>query len=352
MKIAVFSDLHAHIYKDFDAHSDLTGSERLDHIISALEYMKEYCIKNDIRTMLFGGDAFHIRSRVNTVVFNAVYDKFKEIAESGIKIVAIPGNHDDTDNSDLPKHSLHAFKDIEGVTVVDTLTTITLEDGTPLVCVRYSKNARMIKDYISSIENNITIFKKAILLGHLGINGGFVGKGNYPMADAFEIDDLRPDLFKYVLLGHYHRRQFLGNRLNMLYIGAPIQHSFSDEGEDKGFIVIDTSKRYDIQFVPIPSPTFITLSATDVHRHDFDQSLISGDYLRIQVPEKQLEETLEFIPEGIRYKVELQREYLEQTRVDVKIGMSDEEVVTKYANEFSPKSLQAGLKILSEVKGG
>lgn len=349
MKVAVFSDLHAHIYKEFDAKSDLTGSERLDLIIQSLDYMKDYCIENDISTILFAGDAFHIRSRVSTVVFNAVYDKFKDIAIEGIDILAIPGNHDDTDNSDLPKHSLHAFKDIDGVTIVDTLTTEYLSDGTPVVCVRYSKNASMIKDFIERVDN--TGEKTPILLGHLGVNGGFVGKGNYPMADAFEVEDLRPDAFRYVLLGHYHRRQNLGEHSHVMYVGAPIQHSFSDEGEDKGFVVVDTSSHH-VEFVPIPNPKFVTYDDKMVQIVDFHEHVENGDYIRIQAREEHLDSTLSFLPEGLKYKLELTKDYVETTRVDVKIGMSDEEVVKKYAKEFKPESEDLGLKILANVKGG
>lgn len=352
MKIAAFSDLHAHIYKDFDTHSDVSGSSRLDNIVNTLVYIREYCNENGIDTILFGGDLFHIRARVSTVVMNSMYDTIKTFWEKyQIEIIMIPGNHDDTDNSDLPNHSLHTFKDIEGVTVVDTLSTVTLKDGTPVVCVRYSKNATMIKDFIQSLDAQ-DFDKTPILLGHLGINGGYVGKGSYAMADAFEVKDLRPAIFKYIILGHYHRSQYLGDNPHVLYTGAPIQHSFSDEGEDKGFYVLDTSKRWDIKFVPVPNPKFITIQDVAVQHEDLQEFVENGDYVRIQCREQHLESTLSFLPENLNYKIELIREYVEETRVEVKIGMSEEEVITKYANEFNPHALETGMKILKEIKEG
>ncbi len=349
LKIACFGDFHAHIYKEFDHKSDRSGSKRLDLQIDTLEFIKNECLRREIDTILFSGDAFHVRARVNTLVFNSVYDKFKEIAESGIRIIAIPGNHDDHDNSDLPQHSLHAFKDIDGVEIMDKLSITMLDDRTPVVCVRYSKNTKMIKDFINSI-NHTGFDKKPILLGHMGISGGFVGKGSYPMPDAFTVEDLRPDVFKYVVLGHFHRRQTLGGYDHVLYTGAPIQHSFSDEGEEKGFIVLDTKKRWDIQFVPIPNPMFLTMSATDVANEDMQKIADEGHYVRIYVKEKDLEYVKTFIPDNLQYKIILEKSYEEQTRIDVKIGMSEEEVVKKYAEKHNPEALEMGLKILEEVK--
>src|SRR5690606_6034384 len=203
-------------------------------------------------------------------------------------------------------------------------------------------------DFIKGIDTDFG--KPPILLGHLGVDGGFVGKGSYAMADVFSVDDLRPDLFKYVLLGHYHRKQMLNDLPHVMYVGAPIQHSFNDEGEDKGFVVIDTEKEDSIEFIPIPNPKFLTVTKDNIHALVMDEILENGDYLRIQSREKDLESVLLKIPKGVQYKVELLRDYVENTRVDVKIGMSEEEVVKKYAEEFYPVALETGLKILSEVK--
>lgn len=349
MRVAAFGDLHAHIYKEFNENSDNTGSTRLDNIINTLLYIRDYCEGNNILHVLFAGDLYHVRSRVNTIVYNSIYDCIKTFPEHGIEMTMIPGNHDDTDNSDLPQHSLHAFKDIEGVTVVDTLSTVNLGDGTPVVCARYSKNTKMIKDFINSFSED-DFDKKPILLAHLGVNGGLVGNGSFPMADAFEVNDLRPDLFKYVVLGHFHKRQMLGGTNNVFYCGAPIQHSFGDEGEDKGFYVLDTDKRYDIQFVPVPNPMFLTMTAYDVANEDMQKIADEGHYVRLMVKEGELQSALTYLPDNLKYRIVLEKSYKEQSRLDIKIGMTEEQVVTKYANEHNPEALELGLKILQEVK--
>lgn len=362
MKVAVFSDLHAHKYKEFDKVSDLTGSTRLDSILDVLDQIRDYCLDMQITQILFAGDMFHVRGRVDTVVQNRIYDKIKEICNSGIKILAIPGNHDDHNNKDLPEHSLHMFKDIEGMTVVDTLDHYVLDDGTPVVCCRYSKNAQMIKDYINSIDPS-QFEDQPLLLAHLGVSGGLIGKSSYVMADAFSVEDLRPDVFKYIILGHFHRRQFLGGYKHVLYTGAPLQHSFSDEGEHKGFYIVDTSRRCQIDFVPLESPMFHTVTKEIIEKSEectgehiqgniLHMGLERGDFFRVLLKENEVDwfNAIASKYEGLQYKIVLEKQYTQETRVDVQVGMPFEEIVSKYAEEFNPDAKEVGLKILSAVQ--
>jgi DNA repair exonuclease SbcCD nuclease subunit len=366
MKVAVCADIHAHNYKEFDRHSDLSGSERLDYIIHALTDIKDICVSRNIRTLLIAGDLFHIRSRVPTVVMNSVYDTIKNISEYFDDIIMIPGNHDDNDNSDLPKHSLHTFKDIPNVYVSDKLNgCLLLSDGTAIACARYSKNTEMVKEYIRKQAemsmNNPGM--DMILMAHVGVNGGLIGKGNYPMAEAFDVEDLYPEAFSSVVLGHFHKRQFLGGYNHVFYCGAPIQHSYSDEGEDKGFYIIDTEIRHGRpEFVPLDYPMFVTLSSDDaLNEYLVNHNYMKGNYLRFQIKESELDELKTILAKmpGLQYKIELEKEYKEESRIDIKVGMSPEEVIKKYAEEYAPdqdlnveSTSKLGLDILETVKRG
>lgn len=348
VKMLAFGDLHGHIYREFNHSSDLTGSTRLDSIISVLRQMKVYCTVNKIKHVLFAGDLYHTRGRVSTVVYNAIYDEIKSFTEEGIEVLMIPGNHDDTDNSDLPKHSLHTFKDIEGITVVDTLKVVEF-GGQKIACCRYSKNTEMIMDFINGINEKDDV----TLLGHLGISGAFVGKGSYPMQDAFSLEDLRPDYFKFIILGHFHKKQYLGGDKRFLYTGSPLQHSFNDEGATCGFHVIDFIKE-DTMFIKSDAPEFVTLDYGNLAiRNNFEELMFEhydyGDFVRIIMDEKDLP-VLETIEHKPQYKLVLTKSYEEQLRIDVRVGMSEEEVVTKYAEEHNPAMLKIGLEILAEVK--
>lgn len=348
MKILCSADIHSHVYKTFNKITDNTGSSRLDQISYTLDYMKNYCVENGIDQMAFAGDMFETRGKVNTLVFNTMYDKFKEISDAGINILAIPGNHDDLDNSDLPQHSLHAFKDIKNMSVVDDLSTAVLDDLTEVTCIRYSKNTDMLKETINSVGDYFDGSTK-ILMAHVGVDGGVVGSGNYPLSDSFSLEDLRPDYFDWVILGHFHKPQLLAE--NVFYCGSPIQHSFSDEGEDRGFFVIDTDDKKYIKFEVIPNPKFITVTENDISKYDFQELADEGHYVRLQIKESNLHQIQSSLPENLQYKVELQREYKEENRVDVRVGMSPEDVIRKFAEQYNPDAVDKGLDILKEVQG-
>lgn len=361
MRIAAFADLHAHLYKEFDVRTELTGSSRLDKQVSTIKYIRDHCVIEGINLVLFAGDLFHARGGVNTKVKNAIYDEIKAFSKADITIVIIAGNHDQYDNSDVPQNSLHELKQLKGVYVYDTVCKHPIYVPHPgikvqkpgdiieLVCAPYSKNVQLVKDYIASVEKRDI---PQILLFHLGVDGGFVGKGSYPMADAFDVEDLRPDVFKYVIGGHFHRSQTLGGHPHVMYLGAPIQHSFSDEGEDKGFYIFGMEKDCDIEFVPIPNPKFITVDGVPdkFSADDLRLAVSQGDYIRFLVTEEELILWEDIIPLGLQYKVELKREYEEQTRIPIKVGMSFEEIIRLYAEENMPEAMQVGLSILAEVQ--
>lgn len=355
MKLAAFGDMHGHLWKEFDSKGGITGSVRLDKQVKTLAYIRSWCVDNGINYVLFAGDLYHARGKVDTLVFNSFYNEIEKFGKRGIVVIMIAGNHDQRDNSDVPDNSLHAFKKLKDVYVYDTVGTVTIHDpeqphkeAVEIVMAPYSKNAQLIKDFISSVEKKDI---PQILLFHLGISGGFVGSGNYPMADAFQVEDLRPDLFKYVIGGHFHRRQFLGGHPHVFYTGAPLQHSFGDEGEDKGFYVVDTEKRWDVEFVPVPNPKFITLEGQPLKKHEAELQwcVEEGDYVRFLVTPEQLTEWEKIIPKNLQYKVELRKEYEQEERSGVKIGMGFEEIVSKYAEENRPDALEEGLELIREA---
>ena len=343
MKIAAFADLHGHIYREFNKTTNFSGSSRLDSIINVLEQMKEICLDRGISHIMFGGDLYHVRGKISTVVGNEIQDCLKTFPEEGIEVLMIPGNHDDADNSDLPKHSLHGLKEIKGITVVDDFRVVDFAEQR-VACARYSKNTKLVMDFINSVDD-----EGAILLGHLGLSGAFVGKGSYPMQDAFKPSDLRPDFFKFIVLGHFHKKQYIEGRNNFLYTGSPLQHTFNDEGSECGFHILDTDTDT-TEFVPLKSPEFHTLQWEQCNPEDLKAHAIRGNFLRIILSENQVAEFKDIVPNNLNYKILLQKEYQEQLRLDVKVGMSEEEVVTKYAMEHNEKALDVGLKLLAEVK--
>jgi exonuclease SbcD len=83
----------------------------------------------------------------------------------------------------------------------------------------------------------------SIAMGHLFAGGGIAGDSEVDIhvgnlakvpADGF------PELYDYVALGHLHRFQRIGDAERIFYSGSPLSYSFSEAGNVKKIIVIDT----------------------------------------------------------------------------------------------------------------
>lgn len=342
MKIACIGDIHAHRYKEFDFRSELSGSTRLDAILNTMNEIGSYCVINDIPLLIIAGDVFHTRGKVDTVTMNNMYNCISDISCRGIKVLIVIGNHDMSGNGEDAEHSIHTFSKIPNVIIADTISTVWINDIS-FLCIPYTRSRESVLDAVATNS-------ASILIAHLGVSGAEVGKTNYVMQDVFSLEDFSPDKFKYIVLGHYHKPQMIKGSQNAFYCGAPIQHSFNDEGDENGFFVIDTDKRYSIKFVPIPNSQFVTIKGVP----DEDELIAHADrrnYLRVQLKESEVRQFQSIVPQDLLYRIELQKEFKQETRVDVKVGMSFAEIISKYADEFCPDAKHLGLDILKEAEG-
>jgi DNA repair exonuclease SbcCD nuclease subunit len=189
---------------------------------------------------------------------------------------------------------------------------------------------------------------------HLGLSGAVTGKRNYVMQDTFSIDELLPEKFKYVILGHYHKPQLIQGVNNALYTGSPLQHNFNDEGEERGYWVVDTSKRFDMKLVPLDSPKFITLTSDNYKDYDPETN---KDFVKVHVSkDKQVVAICDDLHSKVGamdsdIKIEIVKEYKQEGRSDIKVGMSYSDIVKKYAEEHSEvEGLEkVGLSILEKA---
>lgn len=234
-----------------------------------------------------------------------------------------------------------------------------------VVAIPYSKDKNFILSSIKSFREKCTDSKSAILLTHLGISGGVTGSGMYVMSDEYNLKELSPELWKYIVLGHYHRPQLLCN--NTFYCGTPVQNSFNDEVKEgngyNGFFIIDTSKRYDIEFVPLIAPRFVTVSSVE-DLEGFTQDFLENNYVRVKTKAENVEEVKELLgqfgkEEALNeVRLELEKSYITEARSDINVSMSFEDTIKTYVAEKCPDDVKKlkienlGLEILSEVVSG
>ncbi|AHJ87525.1 putative recombination exonuclease [Bacillus phage Bp8p-C] len=346
-KIVHFTDFHAHIFEDFSKPDKRYITDRFKAQIDTLHTVFEIAREHNA-VLLFGGDLFHKRKTLEDIVFNEVFEVFAQYSD--VSVYMVRGNHDSRDNSTTSRHWLEPFRCLPNVTVFSTPGYVEVEqDGFifNLFAIPYSDDTDRLKQAINGFAD---IAGKAanpsILAGHIGVDGSEIGRYSHRLAGAFSVSDLRPDVFNYVALGHYHKRQFLGGTDNVFYTGNTIQASFSDEGQEKGVMLIDLEAGGKPTFIPIENKQFITLTQVDENT----QQLVDNHYVRLILPKEQVKEVEVFKEKSDNFRLEVTRSYKTETRIGIEMDSTEEQIVSEYTKEFYPGTTEIALDILREAR--
>lgn len=338
--IVNFSDFHAHIFKDF-AHPDSEFvTDRFKEQIQVLESVFTYAREHNA-DILFNGDLFHKRGAVDVKVFNAVFTCFEKNAD--IYCIMVRGNHDSVTNSLYSDSSLEPFQALPNVTVINTLETVVTPHYT-VYGVGYGEEIATMKEWIAEQTNQLDPNTYNILCAHIGVDGSKTGKYSHTLGGEFTVADLHPDKFNLVTLGHYHKRQYLGNLPNVLYVGNTLQTSFADEGQDKGFYFIQTNTAT-LDFVKTEYTPFKTINAETA------PSDLSGAYIQFigDINEAKAVKAIKEEQNLTNVRVKVTKEFTVQTRLDISAGSTPEQVVQAYVEKNNPVLLEKAKECLVEA---
>lgn len=297
MKIAIFSDPHAHNFKKF--HTIKNGlNSRLTDIMDTFYTINAYVKANKIDATICAGDMLHTFSFIDNDVLNLLSDALKNWNSP---FVYIPGNHDVKSKASYDRTAVgtSSFSNIsDNIIYLDNQAT-TIKN----VCI-YGLGWRESKDFYN------TEFKSAdILVGHQLIENSLVPNG-------LQITKELRDNYNFLIFGDVHSKELV--HPNVLIPGAPIQHNFNDEGQERGFWILDT-KDYSTEFIPIESPKFITVETVKDIKDKYN-------FYRVRTPIK----SMKGIDSNVIVQQEAKKQKLRTKTLD--LGMSEELLIDKYAN--------------------
>ena len=297
MRILHFSDLHIGVenYGQTDPETGL--STRLADFLSSLDEVVEYALTEDVDLVLLAGDAYKGRDPSQTHQ-REFAKRLSRLSEASIPSFLLVGNHD------LP----NAVSRATAVEIFQTLQVPYLQVGSnrqnytiptksgPLqilavpwprrsgILSREESRGLTIEEVRQAVQDRMTqaIYARAesldpdvpaILTGHVTVNGATVGTERSMMLGQDHVllagDIGRPQV-DYVALGHIHKHQILRNENPfMAYSGSLQRVDFSEEGDDKGFCVVDLDpaapqgKRLtDFDFHRLDARRFVTVDVT------------------------------------------------------------------------------------------
>jgi DNA repair protein SbcD/Mre11 len=304
MRILHFSDLHIGVenYGRIDPETGL--STRLGDFLAALDEVVEYALTQNVDLVLLAGDAYKGRDPSQTHQ-REFARRLSRLSTAGIPAFLLIGNHD-LPNAVSRATAVEIFPTllVPHVYIGDNLQTyniLTRDGPLQILALPWPRRGRIlsreesrglsIEQVRQEIENRLTraIEERvqeldpdlpAILAGHVTISGATIGTERSMMLGQDHMLLVsavhRPQL-EYVALGHIHKHQVLRDREDppmVVYSGSLQRVDFSEEGDQKGFCVVDIDpsapqgqRLVNFEFHQVKARPFVTV----------DVKLSSGD---------------------------------------------------------------------------
>ncbi len=262
-----------HLGFDYPLRPRIKRRRRGEDFFANFQRALEPARKKEVDAVIHGGDLL-FRSRVTARLVDMAFAPLKEIADRGIKVYIIPGNHE---RSKIPFKILSLHPHIH---IFDRPRTFVYEKNGSRIAFsgfpfcRENVRARFPgllqetgwRDYQADCNGHV-------LCVHHCFEGAQVGPVNYTFKynqDVIRHQDV-PREFAAVLAGHVHRYQVLTKDLHGKSLSTPVyipgsieRTSFAEKDENKGYLKLalmsDKKRRLHIhgeEFVRLPARPMI-----------------------------------------------------------------------------------------------
>jgi len=290
IKILHLSDIHMGSGFSHGRLNPKTGlNTRLEDFMGSLSLCIDRAIASPVDLVLFGGDAFP-DATPPPFVHEAFASQFRRLADAKIPTVLLVGNHDQhSQGNGGVSLSIYRTLAVPGFIVGDRLTThrITTRNGDIQVITLpwltratlltrpeteglslSGVNELLINRLEPVLEGEIRQLDTSVptvLLAHLMADRASLGAERFlAVGKGFTVplSLLNRPQFEYVALGHVHKHQNLNpsNDPPIVYPGSIDRVDFSEEKEDKGYVLIEVAKgEVKWEFCPLPVRTFCSI---------------------------------------------------------------------------------------------
>lgn len=356
MEILIFSDVHIHPHKK--------SAERLGHCIDALDWAFRTALDRKIKNIVFLGDLFHDRQRIDVLTYQRTFEVFElHLIKNDLNVVLLLGNHDLWHYQKLDISSVNPLRSLPGIRVVNSPSVEMLSEGKEnffFGMLPYTHNPiEDLKIINSEWNSKAPSDQTKVLGGHVSVDGAVWNVRYNTMSDVtieHDGDMIRvgPDIFNdwdRVFLGHYHAAQKLND--NVEYVGSPLQLSFGEAFQEKHVIIYNTNDE-SVEYVKnVFSPKHFIIKEDEISDHELE-----GHFVRLEVEdiaERHLSDVrLKLMEESKVSTLEIKQSQRKDEHVikDAKaILYKEEEMLEKYVDQANTEGLDKDvlIKIGSEI---
>jgi DNA repair protein SbcD/Mre11 len=304
IKILHLSDIHMGSGFSHGRINSETGlNTRLEDFVNTLSRCIDRAIADPVDMVIFGGDAFP-DATPPPYVQEAFASQFRRLVDANIPTVLLVGNHDQhSQGQGGASLCIYRTLGVPGFVVGDTLKTHHIQTRNGLVQVitlpwltRSALMTRQETEGLSMAEVGQLLTERlrvvlegeirrldpdvpTVLLAHLMADNATLGAERFLAVGkgfTLPLSLLTRPCFDYVALGHVHRHQNLNKSNNppVIYPGSIERVDFSEEKEDKGYVMIELEPgSANWEFCPLPVRTFRTIEV-DVSSFEDPQAAI------------------------------------------------------------------------------
>ncbi|NJL80017.1 MAG: exonuclease SbcCD subunit D [Richelia sp. RM2_1_2] len=305
IKILHLSDIHMGSGFTHGRVNPETGlNTRLEDFVKTLSVCIDRAISEPVDLVLFGGDAFP-DATPPPYVQQAFAGQFRRLVDAQIPTVLLVGNHDQhSQGQGGASLCIYRTLGVPGVVVGDTLDTHNIQTRSGAVQVitlpwltRSALMTRQETQGLSIGEINQLLTQRLqvvlegeirrldpdvpiVLLAHLMADNANLGAERFLAVGkgfTLPLSLLTRPCFDYVALGHVHRHQNLNksNKPPVIYPGSIERVDFSEEKEDKGYVMVEVeSGNAKWEFCPLSVRAFRTIEV-DVSKTEDPLTAIS-----------------------------------------------------------------------------
>jgi DNA repair exonuclease SbcCD nuclease subunit len=265
-KILLFSDAHVHSHK--------SSLKRLQHCLDALKWVFETAVDNDIKDVLFLGDLFQDREKIQVLPYQLTYEVLKKYCHGDdpkVRLHLLIGNHDMWFADKTGISSIYPFGSLSGVRIINKCETINIA-GLDIDFLPFTLNPpKALEAFLTG--------NSSVLCGHIALDGAQLNTLYKTQADIsveydnemVKVDSKIFQPWKKVFLGHYHGAQIIKN---VEYVGSPLQINFAEAYQEKHVIILDTDTLEQKYVVNTFSPQHLVISEDEVNDYDLNNAFV------------------------------------------------------------------------------
>lgn len=326
MKAVISADVHAHPYANSPVTTDGSNQQLLS-IVTCLDTMRITARDEKIKDIVIIGDLFHDRKGVPPEASHRVSEWLERCKGDKLTVHVIVGNHD----LSIGGSGCTSARALAGLACIYEKSGVAeLSDGSRVGFLPYTDDPLAVRASMLSFNKA----KARAVFAHLGIGDPRLADcipTDYEVPGHINVSDLRAADFDQVFLGHYHNAQKVAK--NARYVGSPLQLSFKEAGQKKGFVVVDGPAVRVI--VNNSSPRFHKMTYDDASKLVASGEISKADSIWVTGVDEDEVENLTKYAEETGSRIRIERSKAEACEVRIDASRPEFEILKQFVNATS-----------------